>query len=321
MLPITIADVHAARDRLRPHLAPTPARRYPTLDAAVGHGIRVVVKHENHQPTQAFKARNGISAVTALSKEARARGVVGASTGNHGQGLAYAAHLLGARATICVPVGNNPDKNAAIRGWGARLVEEGANYDESVLTADRLVRDEGLTLVHSTNNRDIIAGAATMTLELLEQAPDIDAIVLSVGGGSQAVGAITVAAALKPNVAVYGVQSAQASNAHDSWHAKQRLPLGTTRTFAEGIATRATYDLTFDALLEGLADFITVDDTDLFAAMRMFWSHAHNLSEGAGAAGLAGLMRLRDRLAGKTVGVVISGSNCDAATVARAMRE
>ncbi|HKS05886.1 MAG TPA: threonine/serine dehydratase [Gemmatimonadaceae bacterium] len=321
MPPITISDVHAARERIRPYLTPTPARRYPTLDAAIGHGIRVVVKHENHNPTQAFKARNGISALTALSADARARGVVAASTGNHGQGLAYAAHLLNARATICVPVGNNPDKNAMIRGWGARLVEDGANYDEAAVTADRLVRDEGLTLVHSTNNRDVIAGAATMSLEFLEQAPDIDALVLAVGGGSQAVGAITVSTALKQNVTVYGVQSTLAPNGHDSWHARKRLPIGTTRTFADGIATRTTYDLTFDALLTGLAGFVAVDDDELLAAMRLYWAHAHNLPEGAGAAGLAGLLRLREQLAGKTVGVVISGSNCDARTAMRALGE
>jgi threonine dehydratase len=320
-LSISISDVYAARERIRPYLTPTSARRYPTLDAAVGNGIRVVVKHENHNPTQAFKARNGISAMTALSADARARGVVAASTGNHGQGIAYAAHLLGVRATICVPVGNNPDKNAMIRGWGARLVEDGGNYDESAMVADRLVRDEGLTLLHSTNNRDVIAGAATLSLELLEQAPDIDALVLAVGGGSQAVGAITVAAAVKPTATVYGVQSTLARNGHDSWHAKRRLPIGSTSTFADGIATRTTYDLTFDTLLNGLAGFVAVDDDELLAAMRLFWTHAHNLPEGAGAAGLAGLLRLRKELAGKTVGLVISGSNCDARTAARAFSE
>jgi len=317
--PITIEDVRAARARLAPFLVPTPLRNYPTLDAAVGHGVRVLVKHENHQPTQAFKARNGLSAVTVLDDAARARGVVGASTGNHGQGLAYAAHLLGVRATICVPVGNNPEKNAAIRGWGARLVEQGANYDESVQVADKLVRDEGLTLVHSTNNRNVIAGAATMTLELIEQAPDVDALVLAVGGGSQAVGALTVVSALKPGVTVYGVQSSGASNAHDSWHAKRRLPMSTTSTFADGIATRATYDFTFSTLLDGLTGFVTVQDEEILKAMRVLWTHTHNLAEGAGAAGLAGLLRLSSSLAGRTVGVVISGGNCDAATVLKAL--
>ena|SRR5256885_5539152 len=317
--PITIEDVRAARARIAPHLATTPFRNYPMLDAAVGNDVRVFVKHENHQPTQAFKARNGISAITALGEAARARGVVGASTGNHGQGLAYAAHLLGVRATICVPRGNNPDKNAAIRSWGARLVEEGANYDESVQVADRLVRDEQLTLVHSTNNAAIIAGAGTMTLEILEQQPDLDALVIAVGGGSQAVGALTVVKALAPRVAVYGVQSSGASNAHDSWHAKRRLPMSTTSTFAEGIATRSTYDFTFSTLLEGLSGFVTIPDEEILSAMRLFWAHTHNIAEGAGAAGLAGLMRLSSSLKGKTVGVVISGGNCDAATVTRAL--
>lgn len=318
-LPITFADVLAARERMRPWLSPTPARRYPTLDAEVAHGIRVVVKHENHLPTQAFKARNGISAVTALSADARARGVIGASTGNHGQGLAWAAHLLGASATICVPVGNNPDKNAAIRGWGATLVEEGEDYDASVDVASRLVRERGLTLVHSTNNPHVIAGAATLTLELLEQEPGIDAVVLAVGGGSQAVGAVAVAATLKPGLRVYGVQATGASTAHDSWHARRRLPPGTANTFAEGIATRSTYDLTFDALLDGLAGFITVTDDELRHGMRALWNHTHNLPEGAGAAGYAGLMRLRDQLAGLTVGIVISGGNSDARTAGHAL--
>lgn len=319
--PITIEDVRTARERLRAYLTPTPVRRYPMLDQTIGNGIRVVVKHENHQPTQAFKARNGLSAITALDDESRRRGVVGASTGNHGQGLAWAASLAGIPATICVPVGNNPDKNAAIRGWGATLVEEGADYDASVVVADRLVRERGLTLIHSTNNRDIIAGAGTMTLEFLEQAPDVDVLVLAVGGGSQAVGAITVANALRPDVRVFGVQAAGACTGHDSWHARTRLPRGTASTFAEGIATGTTYDYTFDALLAGLAGFVTVTDDELRAAMRALWSHTHNLAEGAGAAGFAGLVRLAPALAGRTVGVVISGGNCDARTAARALSE
>jgi threonine dehydratase len=153
----------------------------------------------------------------------------------------------------------------------------------------------------------------------MEQAPNIDALVLAVGGGSQAVGALTVASALKPGVAVYGVQSSAASNAHDSWHARRRLPVGTTSTFADGIATRATYDLTFSTLLDGLAGFVTVQDEQILKAMRVLWTHTHNLAEGAGAAGLAGLLQLGSALAGKTVGVVISGGNCDAATVLKAL--
>jgi threonine dehydratase len=178
--PVSFEDVLAARERLRPHLSPTPLRSYPQLDAAVGHGIRVFVKHENHNPTNAFKARNALASLSLLDPDARARGVVAASTGNHGQGVAWAGRLLGAPVTICVPVGNNPEKNEAIRALGAVLVEEGRDYDEAVLVSQRLVRERGAVLVHSTNDRGVIAGAGTLGLELLEQRASLGAIVMAV---------------------------------------------------------------------------------------------------------------------------------------------
>src|SRR5881275_169886 len=188
MWPVTIADVLQARKRIREVLPVTPLRRYAPLDEAVGYGIRVFLKHENHQPTQAFKARNTLAALTALGAEERKRGVIGASRGNHGQGLAWAGQLLGIPVVICVPRLNNPEKNAAMRGFGAELIEQGDDYDAAVQVADRLVRERGMTLVHSTNHRQVIAGAGTLTLEMLEQQPDLDALVLAVGGGSQSVG-------------------------------------------------------------------------------------------------------------------------------------
>jgi len=315
--PVSFDDVLAARDRIRAHLPATPLRRYAPLDDAVGAGIGVLVKHENHQPTNAFKIRNALSALGALGESDRRRGVVAASTGNHGQGLAYAGALLGVPVTICVPVGNNPEKNAAIRGYGARLIEEGSGYDDAIAVADRLAARDGLRVVHSTNERGVIAGAATITLETLDQAPELDAMVLAVGGGSQAVGALTVARALRPGLRVYGVQAAGASAGHDSWHARRPLRAAAADTFADGIATRSTYELTFETLLEGLAGFVTVTDDEIAAAVRLLLSTTHNLVEGAGAAGLAGLLRLRDELAGRTVAIVISGANIDAATLRR----
>ena len=317
--PISYDDVLAARERIRPFLTPTPLRSYATLDALVGRGVRVLVKHDNHLPTNAFKARNGLSALTALGEADRRRGVVAASTGNHGQALAYAGSLLGVPVTICVPVGNNPEKNAAIRGYGARLVEEGAGYDDAAAHADRLAEREGLCVVHSTNNRHVVAGAATLSLEVLEQAPTLDAMVIAVGGGSQAVGALTVARALRPGLAVFGVQSEAAPAAHDAWQARQPSGTAPSRTFAEGIATASTYELTFPTLLAGLAGFVAVSDAEIASAIRHLIATTHNLAEGAGAAGFAGLLRLRDQLAGKTVAVVISGANIDAATLRRVM--
>ena len=243
--PINYQDVLAARERIRPHLTPTPLRHYPLLDAAIGHGIRVLVKHENHHPTQSFKIRNGLSAILGLSDAERARGVIGASTGNHGLGLAYAGGLTGTKVTICVPEGNNPGKNAAIRALGAELLEIGASYDQTILGCARVREERGLTLVHSTNNTHVIAGAGTMTLELLEQDPALDAVIIALGGGSQAVGAITVARELKPSLGVYAVGAASASAQFESWQRGERLSGLPVATFAEGIATGSAYEMTF----------------------------------------------------------------------------
>jgi len=313
--PITFEDVIAARARIAPYLTPTPLRHYATLDAELG--VRVLVKHDNHLPTNAFKARNAMSFMTALVPEQRARGVVAATRGNHGAGLAWAGELLGVPVTICVPHGNNPEKNAAMRGYGAVLIEHGRDYDEAAAHAVELVAQRGLVLAHSTNDRNVIAGAATLFAELHEQAEQLDAIVVAVGGGSQAVGAIVTTAKFRPGLPIYGVQAAGASAIHDSWHAKQRLTVADANTFADGLATRATYDLTWPAIQEGLTGFVAVADPVLAAAIRMLLRTTHNLAEGAGAAGLAGVIALREQLMGKTVGIVLSGANIDADTLRR----
>ena len=315
--PITFDDVERARLRLRSHLTPTPLRRYPLLDNATG--LRLFVKHENHHPTGSFKVRNGLSFMTALSPDERARGVVAASTGNHGQGIAYGASLVGSSATICVPRGNNPEKNAAMRAWGATVVEEGRDYDESVHAMLRIAKEEGRVVAHSTNDPRIIAGAGTMTLEILEQAgaDRIDALVLAVGGGSQAVGALTVAKQLAPHLEVYGAQAAGAAAQHDSWHAREPRVTPRADTFAEGVATRSTYELTFPALVEGLTDFVTLTDAEIAEGVRMILSATHNVVEGAGAMGVMAAMKLRDRLTGKGVAVAFCGGNLDSAVLRR----
>jgi threonine dehydratase len=315
--PITFDDVVAARERLAPYLTPTPLRHYPLVDELMGGGASLLIKHENHQPTGSFKVRNGLSFVTGLSDEERARGVVAASTGNHGQGIAYAASLLGVRATICVPVGNNPEKNAAMRSWGATVVEEGRDYDESVEAMLRIAAHEGKVVAHSTNDPRVITGAATMTLEMIEQSGGLDAMVVAVGGGSQSVGALTVARQLAPRLAVYGAQCAGAPAIHDSWHAKAPLKSERADTFAEGVATRQPYALTFSTLEDGLAGFVTVTDAELAEAVRVILKRTHNLVEGAGALGVAAALKLRDQLRGKRVGVVFSGGNIDTTVLRR----
>lgn len=320
---MTLGDIDAAAARIHPHLdvAPTPARHYPALDHWVGHGVRVIVKHEQMLPTGAFKVRNGLSAVTALDDAARARGIVGASTGNHGLGLAYAGARLGCTVTICVPVGNNPAKNAAIRELGATLHESGTTYDEAIVAAQEIAATTGATLVHGVNDRAVIAGAGTMSLELLAQAPDLDALVIAIGGGSQAVGALAVANVVRPTLAVYGVASTGAPTQHDAWQAGERLaPRHPVTTFAEGIATRATYDLTWAALRDGLHDFVMLPDAEIEDGVRALLTATRHLPEGAAGAGLAGVRRIAARHPGGTIGMIFCGGNLDAVTLARVLR-
>ncbi len=315
--PIRFEDVLAARERLRPFLPPTPLSPHPAIDDALGRGISVMVKHENRQPTRSFKVRNAVAALTALGSGQRRRGVTAASRGNHGLGLAWAGRRLGVPVVVCVPRGNSPLKNAAMRELGAELVEEGRDYDEAAAAADRLAAERGLTLVHSTNNPHVISGAGTMTLDILEEDQYIEAMVVAVGGGSQAVGAMTVARAIRPDLRIYAVQAERASAIHDSWHARRPITKPAAETFADGLATRQTYELTFPALLEGLAGFVTAGEEEIADALRLIHAATGEAVEGAGAAGLAGLIKLRDELAGKRVAVVLSGGNIDEETLRR----
>lgn len=315
--PIGIDDVRAAAKRIAPYCVSTPCRRYTALEHAVGAGLRVWVKHENHQPTNAFKVRNAFSAMVALTPEERGRGIIGATRGNHGAGLAYAGMVLGCPVTICVPHGNNPEKNEAMRGYGAELIEDGADYDESLRVAAALQRERGLTTIHGTNNPNVLAGAGTITLEMLDQAPDLEALVIAVGGGSQAVGALTVVRARAPHVRVYAVQAAGAPAIYESWKAGEMLELPAAHTFADGVATRAAYELTFPALHAGLAGFVTVTEAEIADAVRVLLRTTHNLPEGAGAVGLAGMVKLSGELHGKSVGIILSGGNIDAVTLQR----
>ncbi len=318
-LNLSFDDVLAAKERLSPYLTPTPLRNYPSLDKIIGNNIHAYIKHENHLPTNSFKYRNGISAVTALSPEERIKGVVAATLGNHGQGVALAATLLGIQSKICVPIGNNSDKNAAIINFGGTLIEKGKDYDEAVEVAKDLMLNLGMTMIHSVNNLNVIAGAATLTLELIEQLPDIDALVLCVGGGTHAAGAITVIQAINPKIKIYGVQAEGAPANHDAWHAKKPIPGDKTDTFADGVRTRNIYEMTYQTLQDGLSDFITVSDLETAHALRLYLEHTHNLVEGAGAIGLAGLLKLKNILAGKKVGLVLTGSNIDQATLKKVL--
>jgi threonine dehydratase len=306
----TLADVLEARRRIAPHLRPTPLYRYASLDDLLG--TDVFVKHENHQPVGAFKVRGGVNLVSQLSAEERERGVIAASTGNHGQSIAFAAKLFGVRATICVPEGANPVKLASMRGLGAELVVHGRDYDDAREHCELLAARHGYRYIHSGNEPHLIAGVATQTLEILEAQPRVEVIVVPIGGGSGAAGACIVAQAVDPGIRVIGVQSEAAPAAHRSW-LEGRLVEDRTATYAEGLATRTAFELPQLILRGSLDDFLLVEDDEIRSAQATLIEATRNLVEAAGAAPLAAALRLREELAGKRVALILSGGNASRA--------
>ena len=308
-----LADVLAARRRIGPDLRPTPLYRYPALDTLTG--ARVQVKHENHQPVGAFKVRGGVNLVSQLTVDERRRGVIAASTGNHGQSVAYAADLFGVRAVICMPEQANPVKVESMRALGAEVVFHGADFDEAREHCEKLAAEQNFRYVHSGNEPALVAGVATCALEILEARPDVEAIVVPVGGGSGASGACIVAKAVRPSIEVIGVQSEAAPAAYRSWRAGA-LVEDTTSTFAEGLATRTAFELPQQIMRELLDDFVLVSEATLRDANRLMIEKTRNLVEPAGAAALAAVRSDPGRFAGRNVALICSGGNISPAQLA-----
>lgn len=302
----TLDDVRVAAGAIAPHLPRTPL--YGSAGLTELLGTETLVKHENHLPTGAFKVRGGVNLVSRLSDDERGRGLIAASTGNHGQSLAFAGRRFGVNVTICVPFGANPAKVGAIRALGAEIVEHGRDFDEAREHCERLAADHGHRYVHSGNEHDLVAGVGTHTLELLEDEPSIDAIIVPIGGGSGAAGACIVAKALRPGCEVIGVQAEAAPAAYHSWR-DRALCEDAMATAAEGLATRVGFALPQSILWEHLDDFVLVGEDELRVATKLMIEHTRNLVEGAGASPLAGALRLRERLAGKRVALVCTGGN------------
>jgi threonine dehydratase len=307
----TLADVYAARERIGDTIRPTPLLAHPLLRQETG--IDVWVKHENHNPTSAFKVRGGLNLVRALSADERRRGVVTASTGNHGQSIALACQREQVRGTVFVPDGNNPDKNAAMRAFGAVVDEGGRDFDEARERCERAAVETGARYVHSANEPLLIAGVATYALEIFEQLPDVSTIVVPVGGGSGACGNCLVRSALSAPTTVIGVQAENADAFTRSFRSGSRVVGESADTFAEGMATRVTFDLTFSYLTGQLNDIVTLSESELAEGVRLALRSTHNLAEGAGASALAAIVKCRKALEGQKVVAVMSGGNLDAA--------
>jgi threonine dehydratase len=302
----TFTDVLLARQTIAPYLRPTPLYYYQGLSDVLG--AQVWVKHENHNPTGAFKVRGGVNFMAQLSPERRQLGVITASTGNHGQSVAYAAQRFGVRAIVAMPNGANPVKVEAIRNFGAEIRFVGRDFDDCRAYVQEAAQREGIYYLSSGDEPLLIAGVATHTLEIVESLPDVGVIIVPVGGGSGAAGACLVAKTVNPQIQVIGVQSDAAPAAYQSWKEGRRVE-APMQTFAEGLATRAPFDLPQAILRRDLDDFVLVSDDELRAAMRLTIEKTRNLVEAAGAAALAAAGKINDRLRGQRVALIMSGGN------------
>jgi threonine dehydratase len=307
----SLTELEAALSLVHESFPGTPQYAWPLL--AERSGAEVWVKHENHTPTGAFKLRGGLIYVERLRREQpRVRGIISATRGNHGQSLAWAGRRYGVPVVVVVPHGNSVEKNAAMQAFGARLVEHGDDFESAREEAARLAVSEGLEFAPSFAP-DLVKGVATYSLELFRGAPPLDALYVPIGLGSGICGAIRTRDLLGLATEIIGVQSTGAPAYARSFAEGRVVALNRAQTHADGIAVRQPDAEAFAIIRAGAARIVTVTDDDIADAIRAYWTDTHNLVEGAGAAPLAALLQERSRMAGKRVGLVISGGNIDLA--------
>ena len=318
-LPVTFEDVLAAREFIAPYLPKTPLVRSEKLSALLD--CDYYLKCENVQPIGAFKVRGGVNLVGTTPEEKKRAGIVTASTGNHGQSIAYAGRLFGVPVIIYAPAENvNETKLQAMRALGAEVRLHGRDFDEARLETERLAEAEGYLYVHSANEPKLIAGVGTIGLEVFEDLPDVDVILAPAGGGSCASGNCIVAKHLKPNVQVIAVQSDAAPAMWHAWKNRSLDEYPTMKTEHEGLATRVPFEMPSRVLWELLDDFLLVTDGEINEAIRLLAVNAKQIAEGAGAASLAGAIKMRDQgwgssptvregLKGKKVVGILTGGN------------
>lgn len=310
---VTFQDVLRARPTVHRWLPRTPLYRYPLLSSR--WGIDAWVKHENHLPIGAFKVRGGVNLFANLSDSQRARGVITATRGNHGLSLAWAARAFGSRAVIYVPKGNNPEKNAIMSSFGAEVVEFGRDFDEARMEAEAHARNDSLRFVHPANEPLLIAGAGTIAMEIAEDLPDVDAILVPIGGGSLVSGTVITMKTLRPDVQIIGVQAERADALARSLESGRLECISSADTFADGLAARFAFELPFELIKGKIDRVIRVSEDEMREAVRTALEGTHNAAEGAAAAGYAAAFKLRHELAKKKVVIVHTGHNIDRNTL------
>ena len=306
---LNLADLEQAHQTIVATMPPTPAYAWPLISQRLG--ASVVVKHENHTPTGAFKVRGGLVYMERLKRERPGvAGVISATRGNHGQSLAFAGGRYGVPVTILVPRGNSTEKNAAMRAFGAELIEHGADFQEAREEAGRLAAERGLELVPSFH-RDLLLGVATYGLELFRAHGDLDVVYVPIGQGSGICGCIAARDALGLKTKIVGVQSTEAPSYALSFAAGHVVSTYSADTLADGMATRVPDEAALAIIRKGASRIVTVTDDEIAAAVRAYWTDTHNIAEGAGAAALAAAMQEKPQIAGQRIGLVLSGGNID----------
>ena len=310
---IKFQDIIAAKQVVARFLKPTSLIHYPELSDRLG--FQAYIKHENHNPTGSFKVRGGLNFMHHLPQTQREKGVITATRGNHGQSIAYAAAQFGVSATVVVPHGNNPEKNSAMQAFGAELIEHGKDFDEARALCETLQAERGLYYVHPCMEPALFHGVGTYSLEIFESLPNVDAMIVPIGGGSGCCGAITVAKAINPDVKVIGVQAENAPAIYRSWKEGQQVETDSCDTIADGLATRVPFSLPFSIIKENIHDIVLLSEAEIADGIRLALRWTHNLAEGAGAAPLAAAHKRTRELAGKNVVMVMSGGNLDTETL------
>jgi len=316
---ITLEDVYKARKIVSRFLPKTPLITPPALSNRLG--FTAYVKCDNTLPTGAFKVRGGINLISQLSSKEKRRGVIAVSTGNHAQSIAYASCLFNVKAIIGMPIGSNPIKVAATKCYGATVKFHGEDYDEARLWVEEEAKRKGYRYIHSANEPLLIAGVGTLYLEILEETPDIDTIIVPIGGGSGAAAACIVAKTINPNIKVIGVQAENAPAVYLSWKTKQLMQTESSDTFAEGLATRVTFTLTFDIINKMIDEIVLVSEEEIENAIKALLETTHQLAEGAGAAATAAAFKIRKQLQGKKVALPLTGGNLTMETLNKILKK
>jgi threonine dehydratase len=313
----TLEELESAAELIYRYMPATPQYRWPLLDAVAG--TEVWVKHENHTPVGAFKIRGGIIYMDALMRrKPEIRGVVGATRGNHGQSMGFAARIVGTSATVVAPRGNSPEKNAAMHALGVSLIEAGEDFQEACEYADALAQDRGLHRLPSIAP-ELVCGVGTYCLEFLRGVPELDTVYVPVGMGSGVCGMMAARDALGLKTKVVGVVSTGAPAYKLSFEAGRKIEHDVTTVLADGLACRSPNEDALSAMLKGTERVVAVSEDEVAGAMRALFVSTHNVAEGAGAASFAALMQEKDAMRGKRVGVVLCGGNVDADMFAKVL--